>query len=271
MAKASKYLLDPLNAPEPSAETGPGTHFDSTLAPTKDNKKQPQTTVEEVKPYPSPPHSTSPHTSRFPDFLDGPSGQNGGTSDRQSTEIPTSTARTSEDDPGRRRRGTSLTERYAGDDSHRPLDIIRKQSMRAHRSPHLRKDRHHGLDSIDKLGDVGDGFHHEGPYDVVSLARNAKSRGAPVSALTDTNGEALRATPQGNISDSVEHHRPLDGVAQIPPGVPDRLTGKVYDYREGPDMQRDEDRNHLNHWPGLVISYVVSVKRPKLILTGLPP
>ncbi|KAK3177190.1 hypothetical protein OEA41_008519 [Lepraria neglecta] len=30
---ASKYLLDPLNAPQPSDETGPGTHYGSTFAP----------------------------------------------------------------------------------------------------------------------------------------------------------------------------------------------------------------------------------------------
>ena len=80
-----------------------------------------------------------------------------------------------------------------------------------------------------------------------------------MSALTDTNGEALRATPQGNVADSVQHHRPLDGVAQIPPGVPDRLTGKVYNYEEGPDMQQDTDRNRLNHWPG-VVSCILGVE-----------
>ena len=248
--KASKYLLDPLSAPEPSAETGPGTHFNSTFQPATNDKKEPQTSVEEVKPYPSPPESTSPRRSRFPDFLDG---QPGRASERQSSEIPTSSARTSSEGPTRRRRGTSLTERYDGDESHRPLDIIRRESRRANRSPHLRKERHHGVDVIDKMGDVDGAYHHEGPYDAVSLARNANSRGAPVAALAGSNAAALRATPHGNIIDSVEHHRPLDGVAQVPPGVPDRLTGQVLDYEEGTDMQRDTDRNYLKRWPGLVV------------------
>ena len=251
--QASKYLLDPLNAPSPSAETGPGTHFTSTFAPPKEEKKQPEATVKEIGAYPSPPRSTSPQRSAFPNLGEASNQPTGRYSDRQSTEIPTSSNRTSTDGPARRR-GSSLTERYEGDESHRPLDIIRRESRRANRSPHLRKDRHHGLDSIDKLGDVGDGFHHDGPYDPVSLARNLNPRGAPVAALKGSNREALKATPNDFISDSVKHHRPLDGVASIPPGIPDRLTGQAYDYKEGTDMQRDTDKNFLNRWPGVYVS-----------------
>ena len=245
--KASKYVLDPLSAPEPSDETGPGTHFESTFAPAKEEKKQPQATVEEVAAYPSPPDSASPHRTRFSDLVERQNTNN----DRPSTEIPTSSKRTSLDGTGRRR-GSSLAERYEGDESHRPLDIIRRESKRAHRSPHLRKERHHGLDTIDKLDSVGDSFHHEGPYDAVSWARNSSSRGAPVAALAGSNAEALKATPQAFVHNSLKHHRPLDGFAQVPAGVPDRLTGQVLDYEEGTDMQRDDDKNHLNHWQGVV-------------------
>jgi hypothetical protein len=38
--------------------------------------------------------------------------------------------------------------------------------------------------------------------------------------------------------DAVERHRPLEGVATVPPGMPDKF-GRVYDYEEGTDMQRD--------------------------------
>ena len=251
--QASKYLLDPLNAPSPSAETGPGTHFDSTFKPASSDKKQADTTVRELGAYPSPPRSASPEPSAFPDIAGSSQNHNSRRSDRESTEIPTSSVRASTDGGGRPRRGTSLSERYTGDESHRPLDIIRRESKRANRSPHLRKDRHHSMDSIDKLGDIGDGFHHDGPYDAVSLARNANSRGAPIAALSSSNAEALKATPEAFISDSLKHRRPLDGIASVPAGVPDRLTGKVYNYEEGPDMQRDGDRNYLKRWPGLVV------------------
>ncbi|KAI4152508.1 MAG: hypothetical protein LQ340_002877 [Diploschistes diacapsis] len=255
---ATKYLLDPLNAPSPSTETGPGTHF---VAP-KEEKKQPEATVHEIGSHPSPPDSVGRHRSVLSELTGESSSHYGRPSARQSSEIPTSSvraasARTSTEGGHERRRGSSLSERYNGDESHRPLDIIRRESKRAHRSPHLRKDRHHGLDIIDRLGEIGDGFHHEGPYDAVSLARNSKSRGAPVAALLDSNMEALKATPEASISDSLRHHRPIDGVAQIPPGVPDRLTGKVYEYEEGTDVQRDGEKNYLNHWPGLVVGGTV--------------
>jgi hypothetical protein len=68
---------------------------------------------------------------------------------------------------------------------------------------------------------------------------------APVAALETTNAEALRATPQENVRDALEKHKPLDGVAIVPPGEPDRL-GRTYNYEEGTDMMREG----LNGEPG---------------------
>jgi hypothetical protein len=152
-----------------------------------------------------------------------------------------------------RPRGASLTERFPGDESHRPLDIIRRESKKAHRSPHLRKDRHHGVDSIDQLAGIEGAYHHQGPYDVASQARNRYEKDSPIAALATSNAEALKATPRENIIDAVRHHRPLDGIAQVPPGVPDR-NGEVYEYEEGTDMQRGTGDDALRQWSGYVVS-----------------
>jgi hypothetical protein len=104
-----------------------------------------------------------------------------------------------------------------------------------------------GPDIIDRLDPAIGGvpYHHEGPYDAASLARNRDPKYAPVAALETTNAEALRATPQENVRDALEKHKPLDGVAIVPPGEPDRL-GRTYNYEEGTDMMREG----LNGEPG---------------------
>jgi hypothetical protein len=48
----------------------------------------------------------------------------------------------------------------------------------------------------------------------------------------------LKATPAENIKDSLDRHMPLDGVAAVPPGVPDRF-GRTYEYEEGADLLRE--------------------------------
>lgn len=154
-----------------------------------------------------------------------------------------------------RRRSSTLREGCPGDESARPLDVIRKISLRAQRSPHLRKDHHHGIDSIDKLAGIEGAYHHGGPFDVVSKARNVSSRGSPAAALKSSNAEALRATPKEAIIDALRHHRPIDGVADLPPGVPDR-TGRVLYYTEGHNMQRGTGENVLGQWPAYYVSSI---------------
>lgn len=73
---------------------------------------------------------------------------------------------------------------------------------------------------------------------------------SPVAALETTNREALKATPRENIRDSVEKHRPLDGVARVPSGEIDS-SGRRFDYKEGPDVNR-EDGGDMGRWPGIV-------------------
>lgn len=146
-------------------------------------------------------------------------------------------------------RSGSLRERYPGDMSHRPLDALRKDEKVAYRSPHLRKKNFQGPDVIDRLDAVGPArYHHEGPYDAANIARNKHVKYAPIDAVRESNEEALRATPRENIDDAINRHRPLEGVANIPPGMPDRF-GRVLDYEEGADLQREPGGDY-RRWPG---------------------
>lgn len=149
-------------------------------------------------------------------------------------------------------RSGSLMERYPGDTSHRPLDALRKDEKIAHRAPHLRKKNFQGADVIDRLDAAGFArYHHEGPYDAASIARNNKNvKFPPIEAVRESNEEALRATPRENIVDAVTKHRPLEGVANQPPGMPDRF-GRVLNYEEGADLQREPGGDY-RRWPGQV-------------------
>lgn len=147
-----------------------------------------------------------------------------------------------------RARSTSLQGRFAGDRSHEPLAMLRKHSTRAHRSPHLRKKHQPGADAIDRLDIASLGiYHHEGPYDAASRARNSHSSSSPLAITRRQNEEALRATPKEAIYDSVHRHRPLDGVAIVPPGTPDRF-GRKYEYEEGPNLMLE---GGYKRWPGI--------------------
>lgn len=155
-----------------------------------------------------------------------------------------------------RQRASSLGQRFPGDKSHRPLDIIRKEVKVADRAPHLK--RHHipGADLIDSLDDsMGSLYHHEGPYDATLRSRNnmSKKEYNPVEALKESNEEALRATPRENIQDSLRKHVPLQGVAVIPPGRRQH-SGEIMMYREGDDMMRDGDApgGAYKRWDGIV-------------------
>jgi hypothetical protein len=164
-------------------------------------------------------------------------------------------------------RGGSLKGRYPGDTSHRPLDTIRKDTKTAYRSPHLRKKNFSGADIIDRLDKSGvSRYHHEGPYDAASIARNKDKKYSPVAAVQESNEEALRATPRENIADALDRHRPLEGVATVPPGMTDRF-GRVYEYEEGTDMQRDPlNRGDYKRVPGMVGCNLLTV-RPIILTT----
>lgn len=157
-------------------------------------------------------------------------------------------------DFGHRRVTSNGSNRSRGDSlGERPLEFVKHEEKLAYRSPHLRKKHLPGTDSIDRL-DVGPAgrYHHEGPYDAALLARNTSFESSPVAATMGTNNEALRATPVENIRDAVERHRPLDGVAAVPPGSEDRF-GRRYDYKEGDNLMITE--GNYKRWPGVVCDY----------------
>lgn len=200
--------------------------------------------------YPSPPQSASPRREHFPKnhraellgSLNESRPRRSSNPDQHTTFQATG-----------RPRGNSLRERYPGDRSNQPLDQIRKDEKAAHRAPHLRKKNLQGADVIDRLDRAGfSQYHHEGPYDAASLARNRHEKFSPVAAVRESNEEALRATPEENIKDAVTRHRPLEGVANTPPGIPDRF-GRVLNYQEGADLQREPGGDY-RRWPGQVYS-----------------
>jgi hypothetical protein len=205
--------------------------------------------------YPSPPNSASPHREHF----SHPPNRSSHSSHRSQAFGPLNEGRprrSSNPMPAQSKgkglaRSGSLKERYPGDMSHRPLDAIRKDEKIAYRAPHLRKKNFQGADVIDRLDAAGPArYHHEGPYDATSIARNRHVKYPPVEAVRESNEEALRATPRENIVDAITKHRPLEGTANIPPGMPDSF-GRVLHYEEGADLQREPGGDY-KRWPGQV-------------------
>ena len=130
--------------------------------------------------------------------------------------------------------------------------MIRREGKRAHRAPHLRRENMPGPDSIDRLDcvQIGGAYHHEGPYDAASIARNRSLQISPLEAVRMTNEQALKATPLDKLKDSLERHRPLDGVAYLAPGMTD-VSGRRMDYEEGANLMIEDGANY-KRWEGVV-------------------
>jgi len=138
--------------------------------------------------------------------------------------------------------------------SHRPLDQLTKEKAIADRARYATKKHHIKPDTIDNLdgGIGGAAFHHGGPYDPTLAARNNSYLRSPVQAVAASNNETLKATPKEMIQDSLERHRPLDGVAAYPPGHTDQ-NGHVYHYEAGENMMTDlnPEGGAYKRWPGV--------------------
>jgi hypothetical protein len=199
--------------------------------------------------YPTPPSSASPRQERFNSR--SPSIRQEAFGSQQPKQDGYQSRDLGNDGFTGRRRTSSLTGRFAGDQSHRPLDLLKHENKLANRSPHLRKKHLPGPDSIDILdaNPIGPAYHHEGPFDATLLARNISFTHSPVGAVSGTNAEALRATPQENIQDSLRMHRPLDGTASIPSGMRD-YSGRHMQYEEGSDLMIEG--GNYKRWPGVV-------------------
>ncbi|KAI5459175.1 hypothetical protein BGZ63DRAFT_272006 [Mariannaea sp. PMI_226] len=138
------------------------------------------------------------------------------------------------------RRNPSVTQRFPGDMSHRPLDILRKEARAADHAPHLRRVNMPHTDTIDALDTIGGTYHHSGPYDAALISRNRDMAYSPVAAVHDSNMEAIRATPREFLEDSIHKNMPLQGTAVIPSGAED-FRGNVMHYKEGADLMREPD------------------------------
>ncbi|KAK3706294.1 hypothetical protein LTR37_012809 [Vermiconidia calcicola] len=270
--QAASVLIDPMNEPEPSEETGLNASVGSTFAPAKEINGSTSPSSSR-NPYRNSPAETplnkggassavrssggSPREP-FPNYRSEAFNNHETTSRRRAGSHGTppsynevTTGGSSE--PKGRRRGSSLRERYPGDKSTQPLNVIRRDSRKAHRSPHLNKRSMPGADMVDRLDPAigGRAYHHEGPYDAALMSRNRDPKTAPLGAIQSSNEEALKATPRENIKDAVERHKPLDGTAFVPPGHQDRM-GRTYNYEEGADLMHESSSGDAGYkrWPG---------------------
>jgi len=276
--EAQAYLIDPVTNADPSEDTGLNSHFRSTYdkqpSSTVSSTASPRGSLSSNNPFResgSPKHhSPGGSKERFPAYREqafggmdprprrsGSAGHAPPSYSESSGRVRASSGSVSGNGQpiGRPRRGSSLRERYPGDHSHQPLDIIRRDSKKASRSPHLRRQHLPGADTIDRLDPAvgGRAYHHEGPYDAALQGVNRMDKKhAPIAALESSNQEAIKATPAENVKDAVERHKPLDGVAVVPPGQPDRL-GRTYNYEEGTDMMREGtgDDPGYKRWHGV--------------------
>ncbi|KAK5108843.1 hypothetical protein LTR62_007733 [Meristemomyces frigidus] len=271
--EAQASLIDPMNEPAPHEETGPGSHFGSTMpakqpTTTATVAESPRTSLSSNNPFRDPGSPKASSASKtagvrtsgrpisregFPDYRAEAFGGHDSRPVKSQSPPAYDDAVAGASGTQGRRRGSSLSPRYPGDPSAKPLDMIRKDSRKARRSPHLNKRNMQGPDIIDRLDPAlgGIAYHHEGPYDAAAFARNQKyDENSPVAALQTSNEEALKATPRENVKDSLDRHKPLDGVAVVPPGIPDQF-GRTYDYKEGTDMMREgTDDAGYKRWPG---------------------
>jgi hypothetical protein len=76
--------------------------------------------------------------------------------------------------------------------------------------------------------------HHSGPFDPVTRSAYLPPKQSPLAALEHSTEEALKATPQVSIRDSLNKHVPLQNTAVVPPGehIPGGPEDEVLDYKE---------------------------------------
>ncbi|UNI23081.1 hypothetical protein JDV02_008920 [Purpureocillium takamizusanense] len=236
-----QYPLSPRHRRNPSVPTAPCSSW-----PDKPGPLPPSSLLVPHHPHPQPPHHLH-HRNRSSSSVassNSNSHDNGNSNSNRNTTTTTL------------QRHRSLRQRYPGDMSHRPLDMLRADARAAERGPHQRHRKRisRDTDTIDALDNTVGGipYHHGGPYDATLTSRNLDVRYSPVAAVRASNEAALRATPRENIMDSLERHVPLQGTASIPPGARD-MSGRVMDYDEGADLMRepDADGGAYKRWPGV--------------------
>ncbi|KAK9356194.1 hypothetical protein V1505DRAFT_371297 [Lipomyces doorenjongii] len=149
--------------------------------------------------------------------------------------LPTSTCASNDDDDVTR-------EWWDKSDRSASHHRTRSESHKAHRH------RRHSFatDPIDRLDHsfgIGFEYHHEGPFDCASRARNSGPM-APIDALVRTNALALSAVPPAKIADAVNNSRPIDGVA-----VPGQ-SNVQYDAEDINVLDEFQNPMIAGRWPG---------------------
>lgn len=138
--------------------------------------------------------------------------------------------------------------------SHKPLDMLKQDHRSVERKHRRQKSKNPPVDTIDALDkSFGGSYHHSGPYDATLAASNINKKYSPLEAVKDTNMEAIKATPQAYINDSLVKHVPLQGTATVPPGEMD-IGGRFMEYEEGADLMREPSAGGgaYKRWDGVV-------------------
>ncbi|KAK9325216.1 hypothetical protein V1517DRAFT_315054 [Lipomyces orientalis] len=143
----------------------------------------------------------------------------------------------------------SVSMGFRSDSGSIPHDRTDKSSShhcRPHKSPRHRRRPSLTTDPIDRLDHsfgIGFEYHHEGPFDCASRARNSGPM-APIDALARTNALALSAVPPAKIADAVNNSRPIDGVA-----VPDQ-SNVQYEAEDINVLEEFQNPMIAGRWPG---------------------
>lgn len=91
------------------------------------------------------------------------------------------------------------------------------------------------LDAIDVMdGSIPPNLlrHHSGPFDAVTKSMFLSQNQNPLVALEHSTQEALEATPEISIQDSLERHVPLQNTAIVEPGQRPYGNDKPVEYEE---------------------------------------
>ncbi|KAK9370660.1 hypothetical protein V1509DRAFT_607741 [Lipomyces kononenkoae] len=118
----------------------------------------------------------------------------------------------------------------------------------SHKSSHRHSLATDPIDRLDHSFGIGREYHHEGPFDCASRARNSGPM-APVDALSRTNALALSAVPPTKVADAMNNGRPIDGVV---------VPGQSNVQYETEDINvLDEFQNPMiaGRWPGEDFAY----------------
>ena len=139
---------------------------------------------------------------------------------------------------------------------------------RHHRTKHSRELPPDIIDRMDESVPPSLLRHHSGPFDAVTKSAYVSKNRSPLAALERSTKEALKATPETSIRDSLNKHVPLQNTAVVPPGehVPGGSPDEVLTYKEENllgDVGRwegieydDDDRRAKGHpgWDGAFVN-----------------